>query len=135
MSAADLLAAVPAGLGGAFVLLIQAGAKYLRARSIAARVRKEADDTPVYGTAGWVWKELLRERGARHAMRDRLDGEIVRLRERLAHIEGRTASGEQERVTFENDTDPVPAPPMRDDEPARESRSDLARRVARRSRP
>lgn len=128
MSAVDaILSTLPAGLGGAVVLLIQAGAKYLRARSIAARVRKEADDTPVYGTAGWVWKEVIRERGARHALRDRLDAEIVRIRERIAHLEGRNVSGEQERVVFEeNDTDPVPAPPMRDEAP---------RRTMRRSRP
>jgi hypothetical protein len=126
---------LPAGsLGGAAILLVQAGTKWLRARSLAARVRKEASDQPVYGTAGWVWKELLRERGARHALRDRLDSEVVRLRERVSHLEGRTASGEQERIDFdrtENDTDPVPAPPMRDSPSVR---TDTARR-ARRSRP
>lgn len=119
----DLGAALPAGMGAAMFALVQQSVKFLRSRTIAARVRKEAAESggPEFGTIGWVWKEVVRERGARHALRDRHDAEIADLRERLAHLEGRNASGEQERVVAENDTDPAPPPDIR--------------RVARRSRP
>jgi hypothetical protein len=119
----DIGAALPAGLGAAVVMLVQQAAKFLRVRSIASRVRKEAAESggPEFGTIGWVWKEVVRERGARHALRDRHDQEIADLRERLAQLEGRTASGEQDRVAFDNDTDP--APPLE------------VRRASRRSRP
>lgn len=83
-----------AGLGGAAALLLRTLARYVRQRMLARRVRDEAADGPEFGTVGWIWRELVRERGARHALRDRLDAEIADLRERLARIEGRQESAD-----------------------------------------
>lgn len=60
--------------GGALVVLVRLGARWLRYRQLRARVEREASAPggPEFGTLGWVYRELrgeiLRERGARHAL-------------------------------------------------------------------
>lgn len=123
------------GLTGALVLLIQAGAKWLRVRSLAARVRREATEPggPEFGTIGWVWKELGVKIGEVRSKGHSNEAWLAQQAERIAAIEqelfgaARMTTGEQERIDVakerraleaprrpaENDTDPVPAPPFR----------------------
>ncbi len=130
----DLGGALPAGLGAAVVMLVQQAAKWLRVQSIAAKVRREARaegiEGPAFGSSGWLWEQIQRERSQRHAYQRIVNN----LAERIAKLEGRHESGEQERIAADHDTDPVPAPPMVDEiRPRAASRSDI--RTGRRSRP
>jgi hypothetical protein len=105
--------ATTGGLGAVLGEALRALTKYLRYRTLRARVRTEADDEPAYGSVGWVWKELRRARGSWHAIRDRYEREVPALRERIAHLEGRHISGEQEAVRRESQGSIVVAPPRR----------------------
>jgi len=71
------------GLGA----LVREGVRWLHQRRIARRVREESAEGPEFGTPGWLWREIVRERGARHA----LARDVADLRDRLARLEG--ASG------------------------------------------
>lgn len=130
------IASILGALGTAAVLLIRTGARWLRYRMLREKVRREAKTPggPEFGTAGFVWGEIVRERGARHV----LARDLWALAQRVARLEGRTESGEQMRVSFtdENDTDRDSVQmPEREEDPRTPADSPAARRAARRSRP
>lgn len=150
--------------GGAAVVAIRQIARYLRYRQLRAKVEREANEPggPEFGTLGWVYRELrgevLRERGARHA----LERELRQALQRLAAAESALRSmsggsfrppspshpwqesGEQERIpglgspgSFDNDTDrDDDRPPWGGSEEVRTAPATPdARARARRSRP
>lgn len=135
------LASVLGALGTAAVFLIRRGARWVGYRYLRSRVQKAAREPggPEFGTPGWLYGEILRERGARHA----LQREVSANAQRLARLEGRSDSGEQQRVSFapigggqgENDTDQDPSPAWLDEEPRTPVEPSIARQRARRSRP
>lgn len=116
------------GIGGAVVAVLHALAKRLRARSIAARVRREAQEPggPEYGTPGWIWKELGIRIGEVRSKGHANEAWCAQLAQRVAALEtaqfgnARLASGEQERLDYQreregtNDTEPEPLPAFTD---------------------
>jgi hypothetical protein len=125
--------------GTAAVFLIRRLARWISWRWLRAKVQREARGSgdaagPQFGTVGWVWNELVRERGQRHA----LVREVSVLAQRVSRLEGRSDSGEQPRLEYgptDNDTDKDPQPPWPAEEPRTPVDPAIARARARRSRP
>jgi hypothetical protein len=133
------LASVLGAAGTAAVFLIRRLARWISWRWLRAKVQREARGSgdaagPQFGTVGWVWNELVRERGQRHA----LVREVSVLAQRVSRLEGRSDSGEQPRLEYgptDNDTDKDPQPPWPAEEPRTPVDPAIARARARRSRP